>query len=153
EVGELPLDIQPKLLRVLENREVRPLGSSTAVKVDVRVIAATHRDLAAMVRAGTFRQDLYYRLAVVRLELPPRRERREYRPGLICELVKSLAPASRPIALSDEAVSLLQGQSWPGNVRELRNVLERTIALATGDRIQAPEVLLSSACLAPAGGG
>jgi DNA-binding NtrC family response regulator len=144
EVGELPLDLQPKFLRVLENREVRPLGANAAVPVDVRVVAATHRDLEAMVRAGTFREDLYYRLAVVQVHLPPLRERREDVPGLVRALLPTLRGVRSGVRFTDAALSALAAQAWRGNVRELRNVLERTVALAAGDAIDAKDLLISS---------
>jgi DNA-binding NtrC family response regulator len=136
ELGELPLELQPKLLRVLETREVRRLGGRQVIPVDLRVVAATHRDLAREVNEGTFREDLYYRLAVVRVRVPPLRERREDIPGLVAHfirrglagdpargeaLVDSLSPATRDRLLR---------HPWPGNVRELRNVVERSLALS-----------------------
>ncbi|MBI4862925.1 MAG: sigma 54-dependent Fis family transcriptional regulator [Candidatus Riflebacteria bacterium] len=144
EIGELPIDLQPKLLRVLEAREVRPLGANSPVSVDVRVVAATHRDLDALVRAGRFRQDLFYRLAVVRIDLPPLRERREDLKGLARALLEGLSPGRPAPELTDDAVAALAVQAWPGNVRELRNVLERTIALAPGPRLAARDLMLVS---------
>jgi DNA-binding NtrC family response regulator len=144
EIGELPLDVQPKLLRVLENREVRPLGSNRTVAVDVRIVAATHRDLARMVDAGRFREDLYFRLAVVRVDLPPLRQRTEDLPGLTAALLAGMKSRFGPPEIGPEALSILASQSWPGNVRELRNVLERTIALASGPRIEAADLMLTS---------
>jgi DNA-binding NtrC family response regulator len=131
EIGELPLDLQPKLLRVLENRQVKPLGSNRAIPVNVRVLAATHRDLPALVAEGKFRQDLYYRLAVVRIHLPPLRERTEDIAGLAERLLKGLRSIHGAYQLSQPALARLLTHAWKGNVRELRNVLERATALAT----------------------
>lgn len=122
EVGELPLELQPLLLRALENREVTPLGSDRPVPVDVRVIAATHRDLWAMVQASQFRADLFYRLWVFPIKVPALREIREDIPLLVKHLLERM---SLPYRVSPEAMELLKRHHWPGNVRELRNVLER----------------------------
>jgi DNA-binding NtrC family response regulator len=131
EIGELPLELQPKLLRALETRQIRRLGAAQARKVDVRILAATNRDLAAEVNAGNFREDLYFRLAVVQVELPPLRARREDIPVLVRQFVERLAPGSQPP--SPETLKALAAQPWPGNVRELRNAVERAIALAAPD--------------------
>jgi DNA-binding NtrC family response regulator len=130
EIGELPLDVQPKLLRALEKREVRPVGSNATRKVDVRIVAATNRSLEAEVNAGRFRADLYYRLAVVRVDLPPLRARTDDIPMLVRHFVEVLAPpgSSRP-RLSDRAITALSSQPWPGNVRELRNAVERALSV------------------------
>jgi DNA-binding NtrC family response regulator len=127
ELGELPLDVQPKLLRALESRAVRPVGSADVLHVDVRVVAATHRDLRARVASGAFREDLYYRLAVVEAKIPPLRERKDDIP-LIVE--RFLAEATPPHTLDDlppGALDLLQAHDWPGNVRELRNTVSRLV--------------------------
>ncbi len=137
EIGELPLDLQPRLLRVLETREVLPIGSDKALRVDVRVITATHRDLETMVGAGEFRADLFYRLSVVPIEVPALREIREDIPLIARHLCERLQLHCR---LSAAAMEALQGYSWPGNVRELRNVLERA-AVMCGDREIRPEDL------------
>jgi DNA-binding NtrC family response regulator len=144
EIGELPLELQPKLLRVLEAKEVRPVGSSTAVPVNARVLAATNRDLATRVKEGKFRQDLYFRLAVVMVELPPLRHRRDDVPGLVAHLVDHLAGAAEGVTLTDDALAVLMAQSWPGNVRELRNVLERTITLARSQTIDVRDLMIAS---------
>jgi DNA-binding NtrC family response regulator len=124
-VGELPLALQPKLLRALEARTVQPLGGNAPRTVNVRIIAATHRDLEAAVAAGTFREDLYFRLAVASLHLPPLRERREDIPLLVRSFVSGL---SRPdFQLSPSLLDRLERHPWPGNVRELRNVVERSL--------------------------
>ncbi len=137
EVGELPLDLQPRLLRVLETREVSPIGSDKSTHVDVRVITATHRDLEAMVKAGTFRADLFYRLSVVPIELPALREIPEDIPLIAQHLCEQLQLRCR---ISAAAMEVLQDYAWPGNVRELRNVLERA-ALLCGEREIGPEHL------------
>jgi transcriptional regulator with GAF, ATPase, and Fis domain len=129
EVGELPLELQPKLLRALESRSVRRLGAQKPLTVDVRVLAATNRDLALEVSGGRFREDLYYRLAVVTLTLPPLRERREDIPLLAARFLDGLGVAPRAL-LTDESLAALMRHDWPGNVRELRNALERAVALA-----------------------
>ncbi|HWP35581.1 MAG TPA: sigma 54-interacting transcriptional regulator [Thermodesulfobacteriota bacterium] len=149
EVGELPLTLQPKLLRALESRTVTRLGSSTAVPVDVRVVAATHRDLEAEVRAGRFREDLFFRLHVVPIEVPPLRERLEDLPLLAAHLLERLG-AGRGRSLAPAALARLAAHDWPGNVRELRNVLERAALLADGDLIEADH--LRFARVGPAAG-
>lgn len=133
EIGELPLDLQPKLLRVLESRTVRRLGEVEERPVDVRFVAATHRDLSAMMTEGGFRADLYYRLAVFRLEVPPLRARPEDVPALAARLVRQLTQGTR--VLAPEAFAVLSHYDWPGNARELRNVLERAVAVTNGPRI------------------
>jgi transcriptional regulator with PAS, ATPase and Fis domain len=131
EIGELPLDTQPKLLRFLENAEVTALGEQKPRRVDVRVVAATHRQLDQLVRDGRFREDLYYRLNVVPIVVPPLRDRREDILALARLFIKRLAPdTSAPPELGSDAVVTLRQHHWPGNVRELRNVLERAMAYA-----------------------
>jgi DNA-binding NtrC family response regulator len=141
ELGELPIDLQPKLLRALEQREVRRVGSAKPSKVDVRIIAATNRNLEDEVRAGRFRQDLFYRLSVVRLHLPALRDRRDDVPLLIQHFLdhgafnrKPNAPSVR--ATSREASAALQAYPWPGNVRELVNVVERAVSFCDSDTIE-----------------
>jgi two-component system response regulator GlrR len=133
EIGELPLDLQPKLLRALEAREVRRVGSNSYRPVDVRVIAATNRDLRADVNAGRFRADLYYRLAVVTVAMPPLRQRPEDLPAIVDEILAALrAPAAAAAPLrAPDFLAQLRGAAWPGNVRELRNYLERCLILRT----------------------
>jgi two-component system response regulator AtoC len=135
EIGELPLSVQSKLLRCLQERSVVPVGGTEPIPVDVRVIAATHRDLAQMVRAGTFRQDLYFRLNVVRLTLRPLRERREDILLLAQQFLVDVADIydESPKFLASAAADLLTRYDWPGNVRELRNAIERAF-LFCGDR-------------------
>ena len=144
EVGELPLDLQPKLLRVLENREVRRVGGAQTLPVDVRVVAATHRDLRAMVSAGTFREDLYYRLGVVSVELPPLRARREDVPLVAQALLEQFCrrhPEMGPRTFGVGVTDRLSGLAWPGNVRELRNVVERAASLADNAEIGIDDLL------------
>src|SRR5438034_8611858 len=131
EIGELPLEMQAKLLRVLQEKEVRPVGSNQKVKVDVRVIAATNRDLEAAYRNGTFRKDLYFRLNVVTVHLPSLRERRSDIPMLVHWFLERLAPGDS-IQVTSAAMKALLQYDWPGNVRELENCMERAVAL--GDR-------------------
>jgi DNA-binding NtrC family response regulator len=130
EIGELPLELQPKLLRVLEKREIRRVGANTTTPVDVRVVAATNRDLRAEVNAGRFRSDLYFRLAVVRVALPPLRQRPEDVPLLVMRFLDGLraTPAQRAL-FSPELLNELARGAWPGNVRELRNYVERCLVL------------------------
>lgn len=129
EIAELPLDVQPKLLRFLENHEVTPLGSTRAIKVDARIVAATHEDLGALVRAGSFREDLFFRLQVVRLWVPPLRERREDIVPLARFFLARRAEGAA-VQLSPAAVAALTAYDFPGNVRELRNIVERSLAYA-----------------------
>jgi len=136
EVGTMSPSLQAKLLRVLQEREFERVGQSQPVKVDVRVIAATNSDLGRMVREGTFREDLYYRLNVIQVRLPPLRERREDIPLLVQHFLERLGreqvPPRLDVAMSQEAMRLLMGYSWPGNVRQLENVVERALAMSPG---------------------
>lgn len=132
EIGELPVDLQPKLLRALERMEIKRLGSNTHTEVDVRVVSATHRNLARMIKAGDFREDLYYRLAEVVVKLPPLRERRSD-----ISLIANLVLEGKGKQLSTEAQHVLEQRDWPGNVRELRNVLRRAAAMASSGSIEA----------------
>ena len=132
ELGELSLDLQPKLLRVLEQRELRKVGGSKTLKVDLRVIAATRKDLRSEVEKGKFREDLYFRLNVVPITAPSLRDRREDIPPLVDHFLAKLgAPGAAPPQLSDATRAALYAHDWPGNVRELRNVMERALALGT----------------------
>jgi transcriptional regulator with PAS, ATPase and Fis domain len=132
EIGELPLSLQPKLLRVLETREVRRIGSSVSKKVDVRVLAATNRMLARGVNQGTFREDLYYRLAVVEIVIPPLRVRRDDIQLLAQHFYKTFSGKSDP--LPADFVATLLARAWPGNIRELRNFIERSVSLGWVNR-------------------
>ncbi|RHW41689.1 PAS domain-containing protein [Neobacillus notoginsengisoli] len=138
EIGDMPLAMQSKLLRVLQEKEVHPVGSQKCVKVDVRIIAATHRDLEQMVEEGTFRQDLYYRLNVIKIEIPPLRNRKEDIKLLAEKLVEKLEKKfhRKFTDLSPEVVAILEKHSWPGNIRELENVMERCINVLDGDTIK-----------------
>jgi transcriptional regulator with GAF, ATPase, and Fis domain len=134
EIGELPLDLQPKLLRTLERREVRRVGANTVRTVDLRVVAATNRALAREVDAGRFREDLFYRLNVVTVNLPPLRERLDDVPFLVEHFTKQMSGAPLP----DKTVRAFAQQSWPGNVRELRNAVTRALSLGPPDAAQPP---------------
>ncbi len=142
EIGDLPLDAQAKLLRTLQERTVTRLGSSTPIAVDVRVIAATHRDLRAEVTKGTFREDLFYRLDVLAIHLPSLRERPEDLPVLIDHIVQALAAELRSDVrtVSPEARALLAAYDWPGNVRELQNALRRAMVMAEGSVLKAMDL-------------
>ena len=141
EIGEMPLALQPKLLRVLQEREVDPLGSTRAVPLDVRVIATTNRPLRAGIAAGEFRADLYYRLNVVPLSIPPLRERREDVLDLAWHFLRKHAPAAgESYRIAPELGRGLQLHDWPGNVRELENFIRRALALSTS-RLLGPELL------------
>jgi two-component system response regulator AtoC len=134
EVGELPLELQAKLLRVLQEKEVRPVGSNQRIKVDVRVIAATNRDLEAAYKNGTFRKDLYFRLNVVTLYVPALRERRSDTPMLVHWFLERYAPGGE-LHVTSSAMKALMQYDWPGNVRELENCVERAVALGNGQII------------------
>lgn len=137
EIGELPIDLQSKLLRALQEKEIRPLGSTRAMPVDVRILAATNRDLEAAVQQGTFRRDLYFRLNVLTLRIPPLRERKQDIPllaGQILERVTRTTGVHRNI--SDDALRRMLDYDWPGNVRELENCLERACALSSSATLQ-----------------
>ena len=138
-MGDLPLAVQVKLNRVLQEREIRRVGETTAIQVDVRVVAATHRDLKAEVKAGRFREDLFYRLHVFPVTLPSLRERREDVPLLAAHFVAKYAKNyKRPVEdLAPEALRALTGYAWPGNVRELENAMERAVAVCEGKQITA----------------
>jgi two-component system NtrC family response regulator len=144
------LNLQPKLLRVLQERRFRRVGGTAEIESDVRVVAATHRDLAAMLTSGAFREDLYYRLNVVTLSVPPLRQRPEDVPLLVLHFLRRFArELDRPVvSLHPEALKTLQGYAWPGNVRELQNVIERGVLFCAGDTLKnadLPEPLRRSA--------
>jgi DNA-binding NtrC family response regulator len=138
EVGELPLELQPLLLRALEARTIKRVGGGTTIPVDVRVLAATHRDLDARVKAGQFRADLLHRLAVVRVTVPRLADRMDDVPLLARAILSQLGDRARGFSLSPTTLQLLQSQPWPGNVRELRNFLERAAAVGLDDQPAAP---------------
>ncbi|MGE3679686.1 MAG: sigma 54-interacting transcriptional regulator, partial [Burkholderiales bacterium] len=139
EIGDMPLALQVKLLRAIEDRAVRPVGSNETLPIDVRVICATHRQLDQRIRTGEFREDLYYRLNVVKLTLPALEERREDVPLLANHFLARLAEryGRRRLAFSPEALEALVAAKWPGNVRQLLNVVEQTVALATTEVVPA----------------
>jgi transcriptional regulator with GAF, ATPase, and Fis domain len=138
EVGEFPMEVQAKLLRVLQEGEFQRLGSPKIRKVKVRVIAATNRDLAEGVRRGLFREDLYYRLKVFPIDIPPLRERVEDIPLLVFAFMEELSSrmGKKITKVSRKAMERLQGHSWPGNIRELRNVIEHSVIVCSGDTLQ-----------------
>lgn len=145
EIAELPFAMQVKLLRAIQEKCVRQVGSTEEMPADVRLISATHQDLRELVAAGTFRQDLFYRLAVIELKMPPLREMHEDIPLLAAEVLSRLttAPAVPP-QLSEGAIKALQSYAFPGNVRELENILERALALVSGDEIRAEDLQLAA---------
>ena len=145
EIGDMPVALQAKLLRVLQEREVRPLGSQQAVPVDVRIVSATHRDLESLIAEQSFREDLYYRLNVVNLHIPPLRERREDIAALAQHFVSTLAAkhGRHVVGFASDAMEALMRFDWPGNVRQLMNVVEQCCALCTTVRI--PAALVSRA--------
>jgi DNA-binding NtrC family response regulator len=144
EIGDVPLSIQVKLLRVLQEREFERLGSNKTRHIDVRVLAATNVDLRAALEDGTFREDLYYRLNVLPINIPPLRERKEDIPFLASHFVEKLSKdtGSRVESISEEAIQRLMQYHWPGNVRELENVLERSMVLAQGPVLEAQDIRL-----------
>ncbi len=150
EIGDMPLSLQVKLLRVLQEKSFRTVGGSQELKVDVRVVSATHRDLELAIKDGQFREDLFYRINVVELRLPPLRERREDIPLLVAHFLKQMGPryGHQGSTLSPNALRLLAQQPWPGNVRQLQNVIEKCLALGSDAAI--PDVLIERAVKAAA---
>jgi transcriptional regulator with PAS, ATPase and Fis domain len=142
EIGDMPTALQPKLLRALQEGEIEPLGSNKVIRFDARVIAATSRDLGALVREGRFREDLYYRLNVLPIKVPPLRERRDDIPALVEVLAEDIANrnSTGPFELSPEAMAMLAAQSWRGNTRELRNVLEQAMMRSDTPHIEAKQL-------------
>ncbi|HUV08628.1 MAG TPA: sigma-54 dependent transcriptional regulator, partial [Spirochaetia bacterium] len=138
EIGEMPPGAQVKLLRALEEKEILRLGSSKPLSINVRVIAATNRNIREMIRERTFREDLYYRLGVLLIEVPPLRERREDIPLLAAHFLQRRGPDSK--RLSAEAIHRLTAHPWQGNIRELRNVLERAMLLSSGQEVCAEDI-------------
>ncbi len=147
EIGDVPPAIQVKLLRVLQEREFERLGSNKTRHIDVRIVAATNQDLRAALEQGTFREDLYYRLNVVPIDIPPLRERHEDIPFLAEHFVRKLAKAgeTKVESISEDAIRTLMTYHWPGNVRELENVIERSLVMCTGSRLDAPDIRLDTA--------
>ena len=154
EIGDMAPETQAKVLRVLQERTLERVGGTEPVAVDVRVVAATHRDLEKAVEEGSFREDLYYRLKVVEVELPPLRERREDIPALADRFLEQVAErlGRDKKRLSDGAVARLARHTWPGNIRELRNVIEQASVLSSGDAIDADDLKLDEAAQADVGG-
>jgi len=148
EIGDVPPAIQVKLLRVLQEREFERLGGMRTIKVDVRLLAATNRDLRAALEDGTFREDLYYRLNVVPIDIPPLREHKEDIPGLanlfLARFAEDSGGEEKITGISPAAMQLLVGHYWPGNVRELQNVIERACALASGSQLELADIQLDS---------
>jgi DNA-binding NtrC family response regulator len=140
EIGELPVDLQAKLLRALENGEIKRVGASRPIHVDVRVVAATNKDLITCVREGKFREDLYYRLCVIPLVLPPLRNRRGDLSLLSDSFVRAYSPRGQTVKLAPAAVERLHEHPWPGNVRELRNVVHRALLLRKGPKIEDTDI-------------
>jgi len=138
EIGNLPVDLQAKLLRALQEKEVKPVGSTVRVPLSLRVIAATNHDLETSVRQGTFRQDLFFRLNVVQIKLPPLRERKSDIPLLVSAFLEKFSDPERPLrTISEDAMTRLLAYDWPGNVRELENAIERAVALGSGPILHA----------------
>jgi DNA-binding NtrC family response regulator len=141
EIGDLPFDMQAKLLRALQEKEVRPVGSTDRIPLSARIIAATNRDLDASVRQGTFRQELFFRLNVVQIKIPPLRERKTDIPILVNSFLEKFSEANgRMRTISEDAIARMMAYDWPGNVRELENAIERAIALGTGPILHAGDL-------------
>jgi two-component system response regulator HydG len=141
EVGELPVDLQAKLLRAIQEKEIRPVGSTRRIPINVRILAATNRDLEQAVMQGEFRRDLYFRLNVLSLRIPALRERRQDIPLLIGHFLERMTRASgQEKIISDEALKAMLSYDWPGNVRELENCLERSYAFTTGPLIHSTDL-------------
>ena len=147
EIGDMPLGMQAKILRVLQEREVLPVGSDKSYRVNVRVVAATHRDLSSLIDEGRFRQDLFFRLAVVPMHVPPLRERRDDIPGLAEHFLMTSHGAAKKFSAA--AMRVLVDHAWPGNVRELRNVVERVVVMVRGAVIDADDLAFLDASHAP----
>jgi len=146
EIGDISIDLQPKLLHAIQEHEFERLGSARTIRVNVRLISATHKDLRKMVREETFREDLFYRLNVFPIEVPPLRERREDIPLLVEYFVSRLCYRMRKsiTTIPRETMNALMTWDWPGNVRELENFIERAVILTSGDRLNAPVAELGS---------
>jgi transcriptional regulator with PAS, ATPase and Fis domain len=141
EIGELPFDLQSKLLRVMQEKEIRPVGSTERIPVNGRVTAATNRDLEAAVRSGTFRQDLYFRLNVMQIKLPPLRERKIDIPLLVSQFLEKFSGPHQPVhTISEDVLRRLLNYDWPGNIRELENAIERAVALSSESVLQVDDL-------------
>jgi two-component system response regulator HydG len=141
EIGDMPVDMQAKLLRALQEREVKPVGSTERRRIDVRIIAATNRDLDAAIKTGAFRQDLYFRLNVVQIKLPPLRERKSDIPLLVISFLEKFSLAQQTSRdISEDAMRQLIAYDWPGNVRELENAIERAVALGSGPLVHVADL-------------
>ncbi len=140
EIGELPLDLQAKMLRALESGEIKRVGASKPINVDVRIVAATNRDLLGAAKSGAFREDLYYRLCVIPLTLPPLRARMSDLANISDHFLKAFSPKGQPVRLTPAAVQKLEGHTWPGNIRELRNVIHRALLLRKGAMIDSTDI-------------
>jgi DNA-binding NtrC family response regulator len=133
EIGDMPIDLQARLLRALQEREIKPVGSTERRRIDVRIVAATNRDLESAIRAGAFRQDLYFRLNVVQVKLPPLRDRKSDIPLLVTAFLEKYSPSDEPVrTISADTMRRLMAYDWPGNVRELENAIERAVAMGSG---------------------
>ncbi|MBI3199934.1 MAG: sigma-54-dependent Fis family transcriptional regulator [Myxococcales bacterium] len=152
EIGDISAHAQLALLRVLQERELERVGGNASIRVDVRVIAATHQDLEARVASGQFRQDLYYRLNVIPILVPPLRDRRGDIPELLAHMVAKHSPRRPPPRVTDEALSALTRYGWPGNVRELENVVERALVMSTSDELTLEDFCLDLRAAVPAPG-
>jgi two-component system response regulator HydG len=149
ELGDMPVDLQAKLLRVLQEREVKPVGSTERIQINVRVMAATNRDLETVIREGRFRQDLYFRLNVVQIKLPPLRERKRDIPLLVSSFLEKFCDPQRPFpTFSEDAMVNLMGYHWPGNVRELENAVAHAVALGSGTILRLGDLPSNVKCAA-----
>ncbi|MGE5185517.1 MAG: sigma-54 interaction domain-containing protein, partial [Acidobacteriota bacterium] len=146
EIGEIPVEMQVKLLRAIQESEFERVGGLKTIKVDVRLITATNRDLEAEIQRGNFREDLFYRLNVVPLQIPPLRQRKGDIPLLVAHVIKKFNERLKKniTGIADDALAALETHSWPGNIRELENVLERTILFCKGDRIERADLQLTA---------
>ncbi|MBV8762215.1 MAG: sigma-54-dependent Fis family transcriptional regulator, partial [Deltaproteobacteria bacterium] len=153
EIGEIPVEMQVKLLRAIQESEFERVGGLKTIKVDVRLITATNRDLEAEIQRGNFREDLFYRLNVVPLQIPPLRKRTGDIPLLVRHIIKKFNERLRKniTGIADDALAALETHAWPGNIRELENVLERTILFCKGDRIERADLQLSATGQQPSG--